>query len=314
LIMGLHTARRRWRSKFVVGGVATGIVLSAVMIGRADAAQDTTPVARDDSYSTGVNQNLIIGAPGVLANDTDADGDPLHAVYVSGPQHGTVSLSANGAFTYVPHTNYRGPDQFTYKACDPGTVLAPPTLNRINPPKSTTVPPPSVVVPLPNINVPLPTITAPLPTVETPVAPKAQVVPLPANCDPATVFIAVQGTGGTLPPPTTPPAARIVVCAELARVGIFDVRSGDPLYRTYNDRDNDGIACERFPENQPPVINNNTTINNPPTQTVVPVVPAVPPEVFIRPPITGNFGQIPIESVPSGPAQTGDGSLVASVA
>ena len=32
--------------------------------------------------------------------------------------HGTLSLSANGAFTYVPSANYVGSDSFTYRASD----------------------------------------------------------------------------------------------------------------------------------------------------------------------------------------------------
>lgn len=79
----------------------------------------TTPVARDDNYNTPVNINLVIGGPGLLNNDSDADGDPLSSALVAGAQHGNVNVNGNGAFTYVPTTNYTGPDQFTYKACDP---------------------------------------------------------------------------------------------------------------------------------------------------------------------------------------------------
>src|SRR5207249_501527 len=50
--------------------------------------------------------------------DTDVDGDTLTAVLVTGPTHGTLSLSANGSFTYTPAANYNGSDSFTYKASD----------------------------------------------------------------------------------------------------------------------------------------------------------------------------------------------------
>jgi hypothetical protein len=86
---------------------------------RVAACAGTAPVARDDTYSTAMNTNLIIGAPGILANDSDADGDPLASAVIAGAQHGNVSGAGNGSFTYVPTTNYVGPDQFTYKACDP---------------------------------------------------------------------------------------------------------------------------------------------------------------------------------------------------
>ena len=55
---------------------------------------------------------------GVLANDTDADGDTLTATKVGDPAHGTVALNANGSFTYSPSAGYVGPDSFTYTAND----------------------------------------------------------------------------------------------------------------------------------------------------------------------------------------------------
>ena len=48
-------------------------------------AVNDPPVAANDSYSTNEDTTLTVTAPGVLANDTDADGDPLTAVQVSGP-------------------------------------------------------------------------------------------------------------------------------------------------------------------------------------------------------------------------------------
>ena len=37
---------------------------------------------------------------------------------VTGPAHGTLTLNANGSFTYTPTANYNGADSFTYKAND----------------------------------------------------------------------------------------------------------------------------------------------------------------------------------------------------
>jgi VCBS repeat-containing protein len=76
------------------------------------------PVAVHDSYSTPANTALVVAAPGVLANDTDADGDPLTAVLASGPAHGSLALNADGSFTYTPNSNFSGTDTFTYKAND----------------------------------------------------------------------------------------------------------------------------------------------------------------------------------------------------
>ena len=51
---------------------------------------------------------LLVVAAGVLANDTDADGDSLTAVLVGGPSHGTLSLGTDGSFTYTPAANFLG--------------------------------------------------------------------------------------------------------------------------------------------------------------------------------------------------------------
>src|SRR5207244_3022632 len=61
---------------------------------------------------------LTVSAPGVLANDTDADGDTLSAVLVSGPSYDTQTLSPHGSLDYMPALNFNGTDSFTYKASD----------------------------------------------------------------------------------------------------------------------------------------------------------------------------------------------------
>ena len=61
---------------------------------------------------------LNVPAPGVLENDSDADGVPLTAILVTGPSHGTLTLNGNGSFSYTPTANYNGSDSFTYKAND----------------------------------------------------------------------------------------------------------------------------------------------------------------------------------------------------
>lgn len=77
-----------------------------------------SPVASEDSYDVEEDSELSIDAPGVLANDTDVDGDALTAVLVAGPEHGTFSFNADGSFTYTPAGDFNGTDQFTYKAND----------------------------------------------------------------------------------------------------------------------------------------------------------------------------------------------------
>jgi formylglycine-generating enzyme required for sulfatase activity len=79
---------------------------------------NAVPVAVADAYSVNQGVVLSVGTPGVLGNDSDADGDVLTAVLVTAPAHGTVSVSANGAFAYTPASGYVGPDSFTYRASD----------------------------------------------------------------------------------------------------------------------------------------------------------------------------------------------------
>ena len=96
------------------------------------------PVAANDGYSTNEDTPLTVAAPGVLGNDTDMDGDPLTAVLVAGPDHGTLSLNSNGSFTYSPAANYNGPDSFTYRANDgtanSNTATVSITVNPVNDP------------------------------------------------------------------------------------------------------------------------------------------------------------------------------------
>ena len=81
------------------------------------------PVAAGDAFSTAEDTVLTVAAPGVLGNDSDPDGDPLTAVLVSGPSHGSLTLNANGSFSYTPAANFTGTDSFTYRASD-GTLTS----------------------------------------------------------------------------------------------------------------------------------------------------------------------------------------------
>jgi VCBS repeat-containing protein len=75
-------------------------------------------VAAVDSFTTNEDTTLTVSASGVLANDTDADGDALTAGLNGSVSHGTLALAANGSFTYTPAANFNGADSFTYHAND----------------------------------------------------------------------------------------------------------------------------------------------------------------------------------------------------
>jgi VCBS repeat-containing protein len=87
------------------------------------------PIAGNNSYTTAEDTPLTVAAPGVLANDTDPEGQPLTAVNATQPAHGSVSLNTSGGFTYTPVNNYAGPDSFTYQANDTLRLSAPATVS-----------------------------------------------------------------------------------------------------------------------------------------------------------------------------------------
>jgi len=80
------------------------------------------PVAVDDSYNVGAPGNFKVAAPGVLVNDTDANGDVLKALAVNlfnTAGNGTITLKANGEFTFKPASNqWVGTRIFRYRAFD----------------------------------------------------------------------------------------------------------------------------------------------------------------------------------------------------
>ena len=82
-------------------------------------APNNPPIAGNDIYRVGANQTLTIAASdGVLANDSDPDGDLLTAHLESNPANGTLNFMNDGSFEYTPDADYSGPDTFTYSAQD----------------------------------------------------------------------------------------------------------------------------------------------------------------------------------------------------
>ncbi len=76
----------------------------------------SSPIAQNDSYQVSQGGTLTVSAPGVLSNDTGNGSSGLTATVVTPPANGTLSLQANGSFTYVPQTSFSGIDSFTYQA------------------------------------------------------------------------------------------------------------------------------------------------------------------------------------------------------
>ena len=95
------------------------------------AAPNTAPVGVADAYSVAKNQVFTDSAPGILANDTDVDGDPLTATPtgVQPTTNGSVTILADGSFTYTPNPGFAGADSFVYQAFDGTLASADTTVN-----------------------------------------------------------------------------------------------------------------------------------------------------------------------------------------
>ncbi len=71
---------------------------------------NSAPVAGDVGFSGQQGFSVASGAPGMLAQSSDADGDVLIAYINTAPVHGTMVLNADGSFTYTPTADFYGVD------------------------------------------------------------------------------------------------------------------------------------------------------------------------------------------------------------
>ena len=80
-----------------------------------DGMDDSPPIMSNDSYTLDQDTTLTVAARGVLINDASVH--VLSASVVTAPTYGTLTLNANGGFTYDPGT-FIGTTTFTYRATD----------------------------------------------------------------------------------------------------------------------------------------------------------------------------------------------------
>lgn len=95
------------------GGTDAGLVTITTL-------QDLiAPVAVADAYSVKQGAVLVVdAASGLLANDSDPDGDPIAFDSSTTPMNGAVTITAGGALVYTPNAGFLGTDHFYYSVKD----------------------------------------------------------------------------------------------------------------------------------------------------------------------------------------------------
>ena len=97
---------------------------TANLIINVESGTNAPPVAENDSYTTEFNTQIAVdAAQGVLANDSDPDGDVLDVISFEEAENGTLSIEQSGAFTYQPFDGFIGEESVEYTVSD-GSLTA----------------------------------------------------------------------------------------------------------------------------------------------------------------------------------------------
>ncbi|AGU51777.1 putative outer membrane adhesin-like protein [Variovorax paradoxus B4] len=128
----------------LVVGASDGTVTTNIPVTLNEQNLNEAPTAPDDTKTTDEDTPVsgqIVGS--------DVDGDTLTYVKGSNPSHGTVTVNADGTYTYVPGPNFNGTDSFTVTVSDGhgGTTTSTVnvTVNPVNDAPSATVTAPEAV-------------------------------------------------------------------------------------------------------------------------------------------------------------------------
>jgi uncharacterized repeat protein (TIGR01451 family) len=110
------------------------------------------PTAVKDTYQGQEDVTLTVSAAkGLLRNDIDVEGSALTATLISSPANGTVTLGADGSFTFVPRADFHGADSFIYRAHD-GELESNPAAVTIRLAEAPAPPPPVLPPPPPPVS------------------------------------------------------------------------------------------------------------------------------------------------------------------
>ena len=106
-------------------GSFTGLVVDVTIT--VTAAPDPTtsssvpngpPVGVDDAFEVAENTTLDVAAPGVVANDSDPDADPISVALITATSNGEIVAKQVGSFLYTPDPGFTGVDSFRYAVED----------------------------------------------------------------------------------------------------------------------------------------------------------------------------------------------------
>jgi len=120
-----HDGSETTSDSFMYHPVQGGVSGTAATVTITITPSNDDPVAVDDGpYYVDHGGTKVVSAPGVLANDTDADDASLTAVKKTDPASGTVTLNADGSFSYTHDGSAAETDSFTYQAKDAAGALS----------------------------------------------------------------------------------------------------------------------------------------------------------------------------------------------
>ena len=169
---------------------------------------NAAPVANNDGYTASTGVTKSVPAPGVLGNDTDADGDALTAQPADESGNGSLHLNADGSFTFTSGGSFVGDRTFTYRAWDgvAWSSVATVTIAVSGPTPPPTPPPTPTPAPTP-----APTPTPPPEPTPTP-RPAPTGAPSPVPTAPVSSAVPSAGPGATptsiaSEPPASVPAS-----------------------------------------------------------------------------------------------------------
>ncbi|BDS06620.1 hypothetical protein NT6N_16600 [Oceaniferula spumae] len=101
----------------IKGDLSTREALNGAFLRITYSSSNVAPIAQADEYYVYSAEARTVKY-GVLENDRDGNDDPLTAIMIDAPEHGTLTLNEDGTFVYQAEAGYEGLDRFTYVARD----------------------------------------------------------------------------------------------------------------------------------------------------------------------------------------------------